>query len=108
MSSFVSDLRSVAWREGSLIPLANPAFIGGILWLVLVPTFAGNSLYYLALRRSSPARVTAVLYLSPPVTMIWACLMFNEPLSYAIVAGLVVSLMGIVMVAKSSPVAHDV
>lgn len=97
-----------ALREGSVYPRLDPAFLGGILWLVIVPTFGGYSLYYLALRRSSPARVTAVLYLSPPVTMIWAWLMFNEPLSYAMVVGLMVSLAGIVVVAKSNPTAHEI
>ncbi len=47
-----------------------------------------------------------ILYLSPPVTMIWAWLMFAEPLSWAMALGLVVSLAGIFIVAKAQPVAH--
>jgi drug/metabolite transporter (DMT)-like permease len=90
-----------AWHEGSVLPVLNPQFIGGILWLVFVATFGAWGLYYLALRHTSPARVTAVLYLSPPVTMIWAWAMFNEPLSWAMVVGLVISLIGIVIFARS-------
>lgn len=90
-----------AWHEGGVLPSLDPGFIGGILWLVFVATFGAWSLYYVALRKSSPARVTAVLYLSPPVTMIWAWLMFGEPLSWAMAAGLVISLAGIVLVARS-------
>ena len=90
-----------AWHEGGVLPRLDPGFIGGILWLVFVATFGAWSLYYIALRKSSPTRVTSVLYLSPPVTMIWAWLMFGEPLSWAMVAGLVVSLAGIVIVARS-------
>lgn len=89
-----------AWAEGGVAPIPDAGFIGGILWLVFVATFGAWSLYYLALRKSSPARVTAILYLSPPVTMIWAWVMFGEPLSWAMAAGLVVSLIGIVMVAR--------
>ncbi|MBN9253264.1 MULTISPECIES: DMT family transporter [unclassified Mesorhizobium] len=89
-----------AWREGSVLPVADPGFVGGILWLVFVATFGAWSIYYLALRKSSPARVTAVLYLSPPVTMIWAWVMFGEKLSWAMAAGLAVSLAGIVIVAR--------
>jgi drug/metabolite transporter (DMT)-like permease len=90
-----------AWNEGGVAPIFEPGFVGGILWLVFVATIGAWSLYYLALRKSSPARVTAVLYLSPPVVMIWAWIMFGEPLSRAMVCGLVVSIFGIIIVARS-------
>ena len=90
-----------AWNEGSVLPVLNPGFMGGILWLVFVATFGAWGLYYLALRHTSAARVTAILYLSPPVTMIWGWLMFNEPLSWAMAVGLVISLVGIVIFARA-------
>ncbi|WP_104663249.1 DMT family transporter [Ensifer adhaerens] len=92
-----------AWHEGGVLPVLDPGFISGILWLVFVATFGAWSLYYLALKKSSPARVTAILYLSPPVTMIWAFVMFGEPLSWAMALGLLVSLVGIVIVARARP-----
>ncbi|MBS3648397.1 DMT family transporter [Pseudaminobacter sp. 19-2017] len=97
-----------AWHEGGLAPILEPGFIGGILWLVFVATLGAWSLYYLALRKSSPARVTAVLYLSPPVVMIWAWLMFDEPLSWAMACGLIVSLIGIIIVARSQKPAPEI
>ena len=96
----------LAWHEGGVLPVLEPGFIGGILWLVFVATFGAWSLYYIALRKSSPARVTAILYLSPPVTMVWAWIMFDEPLSFAMAVGLIVSLAGIVMVAKARKPAY--
>jgi drug/metabolite transporter (DMT)-like permease len=84
-----------------VLTILEPGFVGRILWLVFIATLGAWSLYYLALRKSSPARVTAVLYLSPPVVMIWAWLMFNEPLSWAMACGLIVSLVGIIIVAGS-------
>ncbi|WEX86465.1 DMT family transporter [Sinorhizobium garamanticum] len=95
-----------AWREGGVLPVLDRCFIGGILWLVFVATFGAWSLYYIALRKSSPARVTAILYLSPPVTMIWAWVMFGEPLSFAMAGGLAVSLIGITIFARSKKPAH--
>lgn len=89
-----------ALAEGGIAPILAPGFIGGILWLVLVATFGAWSLYYLALRSSTPARVTATLYLSPPVTMLWAWLMFDEPLSLSMALGLAVSLSGIMLIAR--------
>ena len=96
-----------AWHEGGVLPILEPGFVGGILWLVFVATLGAWSLYYLALRKSSPARVTAVLYLSPPVVMIWAWLMFGEPLSWAMACGLIVSLVGIIIVARSQKPAPE-
>jgi len=93
----------LAWHEGGVLPVVTPGFIGGILWLVFVATFGAWGLYYLALRTSSPARVTAILYLSPPVTMLWAWAMFGEPLSWAMAGGLIVSLLGIIIFAQSTP-----
>ena len=95
-----------AWHEGSVVPVLDPGFVGGILWLVFVATFGAWSLYYLALKKSSPARVTAILYLSPPVTMIWAWIMFSEALSWSMAGGLVVSLVGIVIVARAQKPGH--
>jgi drug/metabolite transporter (DMT)-like permease len=92
----------VSWPHGGVLPVLTPGFAGGILWLAFVATFGAWGLYYLALRTSSPARVTAVLYLSPPVTMIWAFLVFSEPLSWAMALGFAVSLAGIIIVAHST------
>lgn len=91
-----------AGHEVGLAPVPTAAFVGGILWLVFVATLGAWSLYYLALQKSSPARVTSVLYLSPPVVMLWAWVVFGEPLSWAMAAGLLVSLIGIVMVARAT------
>ncbi|WEZ84027.1 DMT family transporter [Rhizobium sp. 32-5/1] len=90
-----------AWKEGGVAPVMDTGFIAGILWLVLLATFGGWSLYYTALAKSSPARVTAILYLSPPVTMLWAWIMFDEPLSWGMAAGLAVSLAGVFIVARA-------
>ncbi len=90
-----------AWQQGGLLPVPNAGFVGGVLWLVLVATFGAWGLYYLALRQRSAARVTAILYLSPPVTMVWARLLFDEPLSWAMAVGLLISLCGIVVFARA-------
>jgi drug/metabolite transporter (DMT)-like permease len=91
-----------AWCEGRVAPIVEPGFIGGIMWLVFVATLGAWGLYDLALKKTSAARVTAILYLSPPVVMIWAWIMFGEPLSWLMGLGLAVSLLGVVIVATAS------
>lgn len=90
-----------AWAQGGLLPVMRPEFIGGILWLAFVATFGAWGLYYVALRRFTPARVTAVLYASPPLTLVWAWLMFDEPMSISIMMGLLISLAGFAIFATS-------
>lgn len=90
-----------AWNEGGVLPVLKAEFMGAILWLVLIATFGAWGLYYLALQKSSAARVTAVLFVSPPVTMLWAWAVFDEPLSWSMAVGLLVSLAGIMIVAMA-------
>lgn len=83
-----------AWTQASILPLTRPEFVLGIFWLAFIATFGAWGLYYIALKRSTPARVTAVLYASPPLTLVWAWMMFNEPMSMRILAGLLISIAG--------------
>lgn len=91
-----------AMAEGGLAPPQNWHFALGIAWLVIFATFACYGVYYICLRLYPPARITSVIYLSPPVTMVWAWAMFGEPLTPAMLAGLAVTLAG-VMLAAASP-----
>lgn len=61
------------WLSGdNLAPPLIREFAIGMVWLVLIATFATYSAYYTALRMFPAAKVSAVVYLSRPVTMIWA------------------------------------
>lgn len=86
--------------NGGLAPIPTLGFTLSVLWTATLPTFGGYGLYWICLRRSSATRVTTVLYLSPPVTMIWAWAMFNEPLSWQMAFGMAVSSVGIWMVIR--------
>jgi drug/metabolite transporter (DMT)-like permease len=95
-----------AWAQDGLSPVMRPEFIGGILWLAFVATFGAWGLYYMALRRFTPARVTAILYASPPLTLVWAWAMFDEPMSISILLGLFISLAGFAIFATSQKAAN--
>lgn len=85
---------------GSIAPPLTYGFGFGIGWLVLLATFGAWGVYYLCLRIYAPTRVGSVIYLSPPVTMIWAWAMFDEPLSATMFIGLGVSLFGVYLAAS--------
>ncbi|MBO3760813.1 DMT family transporter [Ciceribacter sp. L1K22] len=87
----------VAWWQEALMPPLTAHFAFGIGWLVLLATFAAYGVYYTALRLYPVAQVSAAIYLSPPVTMIWALMLFSEPLTPVMFAGLAVTLAGVAM-----------
>ncbi len=84
--------------HGSLAPIPSTGFALSVLWTAGLSTMGGYGLYWLCLRRATATRVASVLYLSPPITMLWAWAMFNEPLSWQMVSGMAVSGIGIWLV----------
>jgi drug/metabolite transporter (DMT)-like permease len=89
-----------ASMQGSLAPPMTRNFAIGMVWLVLVATFLAYAVYYTSLRLFPVAKVSAAIYLSPPVTMIWAWILFSEPLTVAMFAGAAVTLVGIWMTSR--------
>lgn len=87
--------------QGSLAPIPTTGFALSVLWTASLPTLGGYGLYWICLRRSSSTRVTTVLYLSPPITMLWAWAMFDEPLSWKMASGMTISLIGIWFVLRA-------
>jgi drug/metabolite transporter (DMT)-like permease len=80
---------TVAGLTGRLTPPAASGFWWSVAWVVLLSSFGGYGSYLFVLRRSGATRVSTLLYLTPPTTMIWALLMFGDqpgPLSLAGVA----------------------
>lgn len=90
-----------ALSQGSLVPPMTRSFAIGIAWLVLIATFLAYAVYYTSLRLFPVAKVSAAIYLSPPVTMLWAWLLFSEPLTIAMFVGLAVTMLGVWMTSRS-------
>src|SRR5687767_1675571 len=62
---------------GGLQPAGGLLFWGAVAWFVVFSTFGGYGFYWLNLKLSSVARVSSLIYLTPPTTMVWAYLMFG-------------------------------
>lgn len=88
-----------------LTPPMTAEFALGMAWLILIATFMTYAVYYTSLRWFSVAKVSAAIYLSPPVTMIWAWVLFNEPLTLIIFIGMAVTLVGVLITSQSQPAA---
>jgi Predicted permeases len=90
-----------AWTQGTLAPPMTREFLIGMMWLVLIATFLAYAVYYTSLRLFPVAKVSAAIYLSPPVTMLWAWMLFSEPLTVAMFVGLGVTLVGVWMTSRN-------
>ncbi|GAA1234796.1 DMT family transporter [Prauserella halophila] len=93
---------SVAGFTGETAPPMSGEFWFAIAWLVVLSTFGGYGFYWAVARRGSVRRVSTLLYLTPPTTMLAALLMFGEPVTAEGLAGLVVCF-GAVLLALRSP-----
>jgi drug/metabolite transporter (DMT)-like permease len=89
-----------AATQGGIDPPVTYGFALGMIWLVLFSTFLAYAVYYTSLRLYPAAKVSAAIYLSPPVTMLWAWALFSEPLTMTMFAGLGVTLVGVWMTSR--------
>jgi drug/metabolite transporter (DMT)-like permease len=82
---------------GGLEPVGGLLFWGAVAWFVVFSTFGGYGFYWLNLKSSSVARVSSLIYLTPPTTMVWAYLMFGERVGLLAVVGLVICSGGVLL-----------
>lgn len=84
-------------------PPPAPAFWTAVAWVVLLSTFGGYGLYWLNLKRSSVTRVSSLIYLTPPTTLVWAFVMFGQPITTGTIAGVTVCVAGVLIVRGRAP-----
>lgn len=91
----------LAAAEGVIIPQAESGFWLAVIWFVLFSTIGAYGFYWLCLREMSATQVASLIYLTPPVTMIWAWLMFGEQLSFIVMAGFGLCIVGVLLANRS-------
>jgi drug/metabolite transporter (DMT)-like permease len=72
-------------------------------WSVVALTLGGSSLLYLLIQRGAATRVSSLMYLVPPCTAVLAWLMFDEPITPTVVAGMVLTALGVGLVLHQPP-----
>ncbi len=92
------ETRQVDWAIELVVALA---------WLILVLSIGAVSLLLVLLRENAVWRTSTLFYLIPPVTALFAWLLFGETLSLVQVAGMAVVMTG-VLIARSTPAQPDV
>ena len=88
----------LALSTGQLTVPTEAGFYGAVLWLVLLATGGGWGLYLVNLKLSGATRVSSLMYLVPPTTMVMAFLMFHETIGLLAFGGMLVCATAVVLI----------
>ena len=91
---------AIALATGTATPPATAGFWLAVVWLVGLSSIGGYGAYIFVSRRQGATRVSTMLYLTPPTTMLWAFAMFGDAVPLLGLCGLVVSAVGVSLVLK--------
>jgi drug/metabolite transporter (DMT)-like permease len=85
----------LAIRADVFWPQLSLQFLGALAWAIVFSTLGGYGLYYICLVRSNVVRTSSLIYLTPPVTLLWAWMMFGQPISIFTTIGFLLCLAGV-------------
>jgi drug/metabolite transporter (DMT)-like permease len=91
-----------ALTEGGFPLPTTPVGIGALLWIILVNSLVGIVLLFALLRRGTGAGASGLIYLVPSVTAVLAVPVLGQPLEPQTIVGLAITLLGVVLVNRSS------
>ncbi|AUG06570.1 DMT family transporter [Pseudomonas sp. S09G 359] len=74
-----------------------------IVWLTLFSTFVAYLSLWMLLRVMTATHVAALVYLEPPVTLVWAALMFGDVIQGSTYAGIAVVVAGLILLRLKRP-----
>ncbi len=90
---FFFETREVQWTA---------PMIGALLWGIGPISIGAMSLWFVLLRHGNATKVSTMMYLTPPTTALMAWLLFGEPLTLMIMAGTLVTMLGVLIVNQAS------
>lgn len=96
-------LETEAMRWTTAAGTLNWELAGAMGWSVLGLTLGGSSLLYLLIQKGAATAVTSLMYLVPPTTALMAWLLFGEPITVLIVAGVALTAAGVALVVRPRP-----
>lgn len=107
VQTFVSAIAfaAIAVALGHAAPPAAAGFWWSVAWVVVLSTFGGYGAYTYVVRHGGATVASTLLYLTPPTTMLWAFVMFGDPLTASGLAGLAVCAVGVALAVRRP--SHD-
>lgn len=93
-------IMTAALVSGQAAPPTARSFWVAVAWLVVLASLGGYVMYVFVNKNEGATVVSTLLYLTPPTTMLWAFLMFGEPVTLVGLLGLLVSAAGVLLVVR--------
>lgn len=87
----------LASLSGGMTPPAEGRFWFAVTWVVVLSTVGGYGCYWLSLRTHGVTHTSALIYLTPPTTALWAYGMFGAAVTATTVAGMAVCLTAVLV-----------
>ncbi|MBB5933659.1 DMT family transporter [Streptomyces zagrosensis] len=99
---------AVAGAAGHAAAPTAGSFWVAVGWVVVLSTVGGYGFYWLSLRRNGVTRTSALIYLTPPTTAVWAYAMFGDGLGATALVGMVICVAGVAAatLGTSAPAGH--
>ena len=101
LAALAVSLPLALWEEEGM-SWAQPELLIALAWSVLVLTMGASSLLYGLIQRGAAMKVAGLFYLVPPCTALMAWMLFDEPLTWAMALGLVLTALGVALVQRQS------
>ncbi|MBU3559136.1 MULTISPECIES: DMT family transporter [unclassified Polynucleobacter] len=76
----------------------NLSVISALLWAIFPISIGSISLLFMMIRKGAATKVTSLLYLTPPTTAAMAWFLFDEPFTFMMAGGLLLTMTGVVLV----------
>lgn len=103
LAALAVTLPFVPLENESMVP--HPQLIGAVAWSVIGLTIGGSSLLYMLIQRGAATQVTSLLYLVPPCTALMAWVLFDEPVTLTMAAGMLLVAAAVALVVRAPPTA---
>ena len=78
-----------------------PEMIGAMLWGIFAISIGAISLLFILIRNGAATRVTSLMYLTPPTTALMAWILFDEPITWVIVLGILLTSSAVLLVNRA-------
>lgn len=100
--SLIGFTGAVIYTDTLSIP-HDPGVLVSIAWLTVFSTFVAYLSLWMLLRMMTATHVAALVYLEPPVTLVWAALMFGDVIHASTYAGMAVVGAGLLLLRWKRP-----
>ena len=85
--------------ESTVVDWTLP-FVGALLWSAVGLSVLSTLIYYYLVRHGAAARVTSVIYLSPPTTALMGWAAFGETMQALALVGMAVAVVGVALATR--------